>query len=167
MMSDRATRADGRTDSASRLIKATPAAIYQAFLDPNALVRWLPPSGMTACIDVFDPREGGEYQLTLTYDRPDHSAPGKTTEHADVTRGRFLQLLSSRQIVQSVRFDSVDPKFAGEMRTTWLLEPDPEGSIVTITAENVPVGITSEEHEAGFASTLANLAAFVEGTFRR
>src|SRR5262245_472409 len=90
-------------DSASRLISATPAAIYQAFVDPRALVRWLPPSGMTGCIEVFDPREGGEYQITLSYDRPEHSAPGKTTEHADVTRGRFLQLLPNRKIVQSVR----------------------------------------------------------------
>jgi len=166
-MSDAAVRAEGRTDSTSRLISATPAAIYQAFVEPKALVRWLPPSGMTGCIEVFDPREGGEYQITLTYDRPEHSAPGKTTEHADVTRGRFLQLLPNRKIVQSVRFDSNDPGFAGEMRITWRLEPGPDGTTVTITAENVPMGIEPEDHRAGFASTLSNLAAFVEGTFRR
>jgi uncharacterized protein YndB with AHSA1/START domain len=154
--------ANERIDSASRVIKATPETIYRAFLDANALVRWLPPDGMTGRIDAFDPREGGEYRITLTYERPDHSASGKTSDHADVTRGCFLQLIPGRKIVQSVRFESDDPRFAGEMRMTWLLEPDPEGTAVRVIADNVPSGIAPQDHQAGFAHTLANLAAFVE-----
>jgi uncharacterized protein YndB with AHSA1/START domain len=161
-----AGRSGDRTDSALRMIKATPSAIYRAFVDPDAFVRWLPPSGMKGRVDAFDPREGGDYQLTLTYDRSDHPTPGKTTEHADVTHGRFLQLVPGRRIVQSVRFESDDPSFAGEMRLTWRLEPDPGGTMVTITAENVPRGIAPQDHQAGFAATLANLAAFVEPPVR-
>ncbi|WHY82437.1 SRPBCC domain-containing protein [Siminovitchia fortis] len=52
-----------RTDSASRVIKASPQTIYQAFLNPEALVAWLPPKGMSGHIDIFDPREGGTYRM--------------------------------------------------------------------------------------------------------
>jgi uncharacterized protein YndB with AHSA1/START domain len=117
---------------------------------------------MKGRIDAFDPREGGEYRITLTYDRHDQPPRGKTTEHADVTHGRFLQLVPNRQIVQSVRFESNDPRFAGEMRMTWLLEADPEGTTVSIRADDVPEGISPQDHVAGFQATLANLAAFVE-----
>jgi uncharacterized protein YndB with AHSA1/START domain len=152
----------GRVDSASRLIRATPAAIYRAFVNAGTLVRWLPPAGMKARIDAFDPRVGGEYRITLTYDRHDHLARGKTTEHADVTHGRFLQLVPDREIVQTVRFESDDPGFAGEMRINWLLEGHPEGTMVHIRADNIPEGIAPQDHVAGFQATLANLAAFVE-----
>jgi uncharacterized protein YndB with AHSA1/START domain len=83
-------------------------------------------------------------------------------QHADVTHGRFLQLVPNRQIVQSVRFESNDPRFAGEMRMTWLLEGGPEGTTVSIRADDVPGGIAHQDHLAGFQATLANLAAFVE-----
>jgi hypothetical protein len=61
-----------------------------------------------------------------------------------------------------VQFESEDPRFAGEMIMTWLFMPAPEGTMVHITAENVPEGISPADHAAGFAATLANLAAFVE-----
>ncbi len=151
-----------RVDSASRVIRATPDAIYRAFVDPGILIRWLPPTGMTAHIDVFDPREGGEYRITLTYANRSHPSRGKTSEHTDVAQGRFLELVLNHRIVQSVQFDSDDPAFGGEMRMTWRFEPVVEGTCVTISAENVPLGIVATDHEAGFAATLANLAAYIE-----
>jgi uncharacterized protein YndB with AHSA1/START domain len=153
-----------RVDSASRVIKAPPTHIYRAYIDPSALARWLPPKGMTGRIELFDPREGGEYRIVLTYVDADRSAPGKTTREADVVHGRFLELVPDRKIVQSVRFESADPRFAGEMKLTWQLNPVLEGTSVVITAENVPDGITRADHEAGFAATLDNLAAFVEAS---
>ncbi len=72
---------------------ASPRTIYRAFLDPAALASWLPPKGMKGRICGFDPREGGTYHMTLTYDEPAHSAPGKASEHSDVVRGRFLELV--------------------------------------------------------------------------
>ena len=157
-----ATEAGKRVDSASRLIKAAPRRIYQAYLDPHALSAWLPPAGMTARIDAFEPRAGGAYRMALTYDQPDHAAPGKTSQHADVVRGRFLELVPDERIVQLVEFESKDPAFAGEMEMTWLLTAVPGGTHVAILCENVPEGIRHEDHEAGLRSTLENLAAFTE-----
>ena len=151
-----------RVDAASRVIRAEPSAIYGAFVDPAALVQWLPPHGMTGRIEIFEPRVGGEYRIVLTYDRRDESTRGKTTADADVVRGRFLELVSDERIVQSVVFESPDPRFAGDMTMTWRLERAADGTRVAITAENVPEGIAPADHQAGFAATLEKLAAFVE-----
>jgi uncharacterized protein YndB with AHSA1/START domain len=125
------THAPGnRVDAASRVIKASPRRIYEAFMDPKALVSWLPPKGMKAHIDTYESREGGIYQITLVYDEPDHSAPGKTSEDSDVVRGRFLELIPNRRIVELVEFESADPAFAGEMKMTWTLTSVPEGTEV-------------------------------------
>jgi uncharacterized protein YndB with AHSA1/START domain len=151
-----------RTDSASRVIIASPRTIYQAILDPNALVSWLPPEGMRGQIHNFEPREGGSFRITLTYVGTDHSAPGKTSEHSDVVQGRFLKLVPGERIVQIVEFESADSAFAGEMTMTWSLVAAPGGTQVTIVCENVPEGIRQEDHDAGLSSTLQNLAAFFE-----
>jgi uncharacterized protein YndB with AHSA1/START domain len=152
-----------RIDSQSRLISADTATTYNAYINPADLVRWLPPTGMNGRIDIFDRRPGGAYRIILIYDRSAQSSQGKTTEDADVVHGRFLELVPNQKIVQSVQFESDDPRFAGEMTMTWLFTPGPEGTTVQITAENVPEGISPADHAAGFAATLANLAAFVEG----
>lgn len=150
-----------RTDSASRIIVASPQTIYQSFLHEEALVSWLPPEGMSGHIDMFDPREGGTYRLTLTYEM-DHSNPGKTSENTDVSQVKFLELVPNKRIVQSVKFHSDDQEFLGEMKQTWLLESISEGTKVTIICENVPEGIRKEDHDTGLRSTLENLATFTE-----
>ena len=132
-------------------------------MDPKSLVAWLPPKGMIARVDVFEPRQGGTYRIVLMHDEADRSAPGKTSEHSDVVRGRFLELVPNKRIVQSVTFESEDPAFAGEMQMTWTLTEVPGGTDVAIRGENVPAGIRPEDHEQGFRSTLENLAAFIEG----
>jgi uncharacterized protein YndB with AHSA1/START domain len=151
-----------RIDSASRVIRASPHDIYQAYMDPQALVSWLPPEGMQGRIDSFDPREGGIYRMALTYEQPDHSVAGKTSQHSDVVRGRFLKLVAGERIVQLVEFESDDPAFAGAMKMTWTLTAVPGGTEVAILCENVPEGIRQEDHAAGLKSTLENLAAFLE-----
>jgi uncharacterized protein YndB with AHSA1/START domain len=151
----------GRTDSASRIIKASPQTIYRAFLDPKAWVSWLPPEGMSGHIDRFDPREGGTYRMVLTYEGSDHTS-GKTSANSDVVEGRFTELLPDERVVQVVEFESDDPAFSGKMKMIWSLAAVSGGTEVTMTAENVPSGIRPRDHEAGMTSTLANLAAFVE-----
>jgi uncharacterized protein YndB with AHSA1/START domain len=151
-----------RIDSASRVIKASPRTIYQAFLDPEALVSWLPPAGMSGHIYEFDARDGGAYRMSLTYVGTEHSTLGKTSEHADVFQGRFLELVPDERIVQLVEFESDDPMFAGAMTMTWTLSAVPEGTDVTIICKNVPEGIRQDDHDAGMRSTLENLAAFTE-----
>ncbi|MBT2288726.1 SRPBCC domain-containing protein [Paenibacillus albidus] len=150
-----------RKDSASRIIRASAQAIYTAFLDPQALVKWLPPEGMIGHIDEFNAREGEAFRMTLTYVDTNHST-GKTSEDTDVIQGRFLELVQDKRIVQRIEFESEDPSYAGAMIMTWNLITVPEGIKVTIDCENVPEGIGQDEHEEGLRSTLAGLAALLE-----
>jgi len=151
-----------QTHSGSRLIKAPPHVIYQAHLDPQAIARWRPPKGMTAKVHAFEPRAGGTFRMAFIYDQPGPGSRGKTSEDADVFEGRFAELVPDRRIVEVVRFESADPAFAGEMRLTTSLAPTADGTHVTVIAENVPRGISAADHAAGIASSLANLAAYVE-----
>jgi len=151
-----------RIDSASRVIKASQEDIYRAFVDPKALVSWLPPDGMSAEVQAFDARPGGTYRMTLRYERPEHRTRGKTSEDADVVEGKFAELVPNERIVQLVTFASDDPAFAGVMKMTWSLTPVPGGTEVEIKCEDVPPGIRKEDHDVGLRSTLENLSKFVE-----
>jgi uncharacterized protein YndB with AHSA1/START domain len=148
-----------RTDQASRVVAAPPERVYAAFVDPAALLAWLPPGGMTGRFDRFDARPGGSYRLTLTY--PDAGA-GKTTADSDVVEARFVDVVPNVRVVQAVDFVSDDPAFAGTMIMTWAVAATETGTRVEIRADDVPDGISAEDHAAGLASSLANLAAFVE-----
>jgi uncharacterized protein YndB with AHSA1/START domain len=150
-----------RTDTASRLINASPATIYRAHLDPQPLAQWRPPQGMTGRFEAFDPRPGGLFRMVLSYGEAD-GGRGKTSASEDVVEGRFVELVSDRLIVEDVEFDSDDPAFAGVMRITTTLEPVAGGTRVTIRCDDVPEGISAADHEAGLNSTLGNLAAFTE-----
>jgi uncharacterized protein YndB with AHSA1/START domain len=150
----------GRIDSATRFIAARADVIYRAFVDPAAWPHWLPPDNMTGQIQEFDARPGGSYRMALTY-RGDHPNVGKTSDDTDVVEGRFTELVANDRVVQVVTFQSDDPAFAGEMRMTWSLTPVVGGTDVSIVAENVPVGISKADHDAGMRSTLDKLARFV------
>lgn len=149
----------GRTDQASRFIAASAEAIYRAFVDPAAWLKWLPPEGMTGRIDAFDARPGGRYRMTLGYRDGD---AGKTGDGTDVVEGEFVELVPNERVAQRVVFRSDDPRFAGEMRMVWSLSPRPGGTEVAFIAENVPTGISKQDHDAGLRSTLENLARLVE-----
>jgi uncharacterized protein YndB with AHSA1/START domain len=151
----------GRTDRAKRLVRAAPEAVYRAFLDPEALMAWLPPQGMSGRVLRFEPWPGGRYRIELSLQGEGHRVAGKTTERTDVTGGRFLQLVPGRRLVQTVDFESADPAFTGTMVMTWSLDPAPGGTQVEVTAENVPAGISAADHAAGLASSLDNLAGFL------
>ena len=151
-----------RSDTASPIIGASPDTIYQAFLHPASLLQWLPPSNMSGRALEYDFREGGHYRIELRYDAGGSTGTGKTTDRTDVTRGRFLELAPGRRIKQSVEFESSDPAFAGEMTMTWSFEPVSQGAVVTVTADNVPSGISKADHDAGLRSSLDNLADFAE-----
>lgn len=149
-----------RTDSASRIMDATPEAVYAAMTDPAAMVVWLPPQGMRGEMLEFDLRPGGHYRMVLRYE--DSSIAGKTGENSDDVAVRFLDLVPGALVSQAVDFVSDDPAFAGTMVMNWMLRPMPEGTEVTIRAENVPSGISAEDHAEGLASSLDNLASFLE-----
>jgi uncharacterized protein YndB with AHSA1/START domain len=150
-----------RVDTASKLIRASASTIYEAFGTPGAMETWLPPQGMTGNMVAFSFREGCSYRMRLTYNELQH-APGKSSDDADEVEVRFVKLVQAERIEQSVTFNSDDAAFAGEMRVTWLLEPVPGGTLVTVRCEDVPIGIRPEDHQAGLKSTLDNLAVFAE-----
>lgn len=152
-----------RTDTASRLIAAPPERIYAALVDPDALVAWLPPEGMTARFERFDLRPGGSYRLVLTYEDAG-AGRGKATADADVVEARFVRLDPDARVVQEIDFESDDPSFAGTMTMTWALRAVDGGTLVEITADDVSDGISAEDHAAGMASSLANLATHLESS---
>ena len=151
---------EARIDSASRLIRASPEAVYHAFIDPDLLVRWLPPKGARASLDRFEPRPGGEFAMTLTF--ADSATGGKTKDNADVVEGRFVELAPPRKIAQCFTFKSDDPAFAGAMTMIWTLEERAGGTQLSVSAHDVPAGIAKADHQAGMASSLANLAELCE-----
>ncbi len=150
-----------RTDTASRVVAASPSVVYRALIDPAAIVKWRPPKGMTGAIFTFEPHVGGPFRMSLTY--TDGGGHGKTAEQIDIIGGRFVELVPDDRVVEAIEFESDDPAFAGIMRITTLLVPSEGGTEVTIRCEDVPSGISAEDHQAGLASTLANLAAYTEG----
>ncbi|CAL9611065.1 hypothetical protein SUDANB121_05653 [Nocardiopsis dassonvillei] len=149
----------GRVDRSERRIAAPAGEVYRALLDPAALERWLPPAGMTGRMERFDARQGGGFRLALTYREPGR---GKTDADTDVVEVGFAELVPGERVVQRAVFESDDPAYAGTMTMTWALAPDAGGTVVTVTAEDVPPGVSAEDHAAGLASSLAQLAAFVE-----
>jgi len=150
-----------RTDQASRLIGASPHAIYQAMTTPAALVQWLPPVGMSAEMVEFDLRPGGRYRMVLRYD--DAAIAGKAGDGQDIVEARFTELMPDALVVQSVVFVSDDPDFAGTMTMRWMLTPFGAETEVRIVAENVPPGIGEADHLEGINASLKNLATFLEG----
>jgi uncharacterized protein YndB with AHSA1/START domain len=135
---------------------------YAALVDPVALIKWLPPDGMTARFERFDARPGGSYRMVLTY-ADASTSPGKSTADADIVEGRFLDLVPGERVVQAVDFVSDDPAFSGTMTMTWEVTPVDGGTRVGIRADDVPTGITAEDHAAGLAASLSNLAAYLDG----
>ncbi len=151
-----------RTDTASRLISAPPERVYAALVDPDALVAWLPPDGMSGRFERFDARPGGSYRMILTY-ADASAAPGKATADSDVVEARFVDIVPGVRVAQAVDFISDDPAFAGTMTMTWEVAAVDAGTRIEIRAYDVPAGISAEDHAAGLASSLANLAAYLEG----
>ena len=92
-----------RTDRASRVIDASPDQVYAALVDPEALVAWLPPEGMSGRFERFDARPGGSYRLVLTYEQAG-GGRGKATEGSDVVEARFVRLEPGVRVVQEVDF---------------------------------------------------------------
>ncbi|WP_433798436.1 SRPBCC domain-containing protein [Actinomycetospora sp. CA-084318] len=150
-----------RTDRAARVISADPGRVHAALVDPDALVAWLPPEGMRGRIERWDLRPGGGFRMELTY-LDATGAPGKSTGATDVVEVGFGEVTGER-VEWRTEFIAEDPAFAGVMTMTWLLRPAGSGTEVVVTATDVPSGIGQDDHQEAMASSLANLAAVVEG----
>ena len=144
-----------------RVIAAPVTRVFDALVDRDALLAWLPPRGMTAKFERFDPWPGGSYRLVLTYDGP-AGVHGKSSVDSDIVEARYVDIAPNVRVVQAVDFVSDDRAFAGTMTMTWAVEAVDGGTRVDITADDVPDGISAEDHATGLASSLENLATYVE-----
>ena len=149
------------TDRGSAHVRASAQDVFAALTDAEARAVWLPPDGMSGRFERFDAIPGGGYRMVLTYD--DERVRGKTEGNRDVVEVRFGVIDPPRRLVELVDFVSSDPSLGGTMTITWSLTPERDGTRVTITAIDVPDSLSSEQHEAAFAMTLANLDRYLAG----
>lgn len=134
-----------------RVLRAPPERVYKAFLDADAMARWLPPYGFTCRVQHMDARVGGSYRMSFTNFRSGNS-------HA--FGGEYRELVPSERIRYTDRFD--DPNLPGEMLTTVTLRPVLCGTELTIVQEGLPEVIPVEMCHLGWQESLAQLATLVE-----
>ena len=123
----------------SRHINAPRATVYRALLDARAVATWRVLTGMTSYVHEFDAREGGSFRISLTYDAP--AGTGKTTAHTDTYHGSFVKLLTNKQVVEVVEFETTNPALRGEMTITTTLVDADGGTDVLVVYEGLPRGV--------------------------
>jgi uncharacterized protein YndB with AHSA1/START domain len=144
----------------SRHVNAPRSAVYHAFLDARATATWMVPNGMTSQVHAFDPREGGAFRISLTYDEP--TSTGKTNAHTDTYHGRFVKLVPNEQVVEVVEFETADPSMRGEMTITISLADADGGTDILAVHDGLPPGLSPADNEIGWQMSLAKLATLVE-----
>lgn len=152
------------TSRTTRFIKAAPQKVYAAVMDPDALLAWLPPGGMTGRLYDFNGQEGGGYRMSLFYPASEHSMRGKTADKEDMVSVRFVELQPARRIVEAVTFHSDDPAFAGEMRIDIRFDEVAGGTEVTFLCTDIPPGIRPQDNDEGTRLSLDQLARYVEAS---
>lgn len=148
--------AGGQSITVSRVIAAPPGRVYDAFLDPDQLAQWLPPTGFSAEVHHLEPETGGTFRITFT---------GETEELADYGHsfgGEYLELVPGERIVHTDAFETDDPAMAGEMTVTVTFEAVDGGTDVTVLQEGIPEAVPPEDANAGWNDSLSKLAALVE-----
>jgi len=141
----------GNTVRLLRVFKAPPERIYRAFLDPDALVKWMAPHGFTAKVHSLDARAGGSYRMSFT---------NFSTGNSHTFGGTYLELTPHQLIRYNDQFD--DPNLPGQMQMTISLREVLCGTEVTIVQEGVPEQIPLEFCYAGWQESLALLALLVD-----
>jgi uncharacterized protein YndB with AHSA1/START domain len=142
----------------SKLIRARPEEVYEAFMNPAALVEWLPPGEMTGEMHAFYARVGGGYRMSLFFPPTERTFRGKTSDREDMVTVRFVELAPPRRIVEAVNFHATDPALLGEMTIEVTFEEVSVGTEVTFLCKNLPPGLRPEDNEAGTRLSLEQLA---------
>ena len=134
-----------------RVLRAPPERIYRAFLDPDAMVKWLPPHGFTGKVHHLSADVGGTYRMSFT---------NFSTGHSHAFGGEYLDLVPNERIRHTDRFD--DPNLPGEMQTTVSLKKVSCGTELNVVQEGIPAAIPVEACYLGWQESLALLALLVE-----
>lgn len=134
-----------------RVFRAPPDRVYRAFLDAEAMVKWLPPHGFTGKVHHLEAKVGGTYKMSFT---------NFGTGHSHSFGGTYLELIPSERIVHTDRFDDVN--LPGEMKTTISLKKVLVGTEVHIVQEGIPEMIPPEACYLGWQESLTLLTQLIE-----
>jgi len=134
-----------------RVLRAKPERVYRAFLDPDAMVKWLPPHGFTGKVHQLDAKVGGTYRMSFT---------NFSTGHSHAFGGKYLELVPNERIRHTDSFDA--PNLPGEMHTTIILKQVFCGTELSVVQEGIPEAIPPEACYLGWQESLALLAQLVE-----
>jgi uncharacterized protein YndB with AHSA1/START domain len=145
----------GHTITLHRVLRATPDRVYRAFIDPDAMVKWLPPNGFTAKMHEMDARVGGRYKMSFT---------NFTTGQSHSFGGTYVELKPNEKLRYTDVFD--DPNLPGEMVTTVTIVPVSCGVELRVVQEGVPTMIPAEACYLGWQESLTLLAKLVEAEIR-
>ncbi len=141
----------GNTVWLHRVLKSTPEKIYRAFLDADAMAKWLPPHGFTCRVHELEAKVGGSYRMSFA---------NFSTGHGHSFGGKYLELVPNERICHTDEF--YDPYLPGVMQTTITLRPVSCGTEMDIVHENVPEMIPVEACYLGWQESLVQLALLVE-----
>jgi uncharacterized protein YndB with AHSA1/START domain len=134
-----------------RVLTTSPEKVYRAFLEADALAKWLPPNGFLCTVHSFEPKVGGAFRMSFR---------NFTTGHSHAFGGKFLELEPGKRVRYTDTFD--DPNLPGEMEVTVELKKVLVGTDVNITQAGIPDLIPAEACYLGWQESLRNLAKVVE-----
>jgi uncharacterized protein YndB with AHSA1/START domain len=134
-----------------RVLRAPPEKVYRAFLDADAMAKWLPPHGFTGKVHHLEARVGGSYRMSFT---------NFSTGHSHSFGGKYLELVPNERIRHTDSFD--DPKLPGEMQTTISIRQVFCGTELSIVQDGIPEAIPPEACYLGWQESLTLLAQLVE-----
>jgi len=134
-----------------RVLRTTPEKVYRAFLDPDAMVKWLPPHGFTGKVHHLDATVGGTFKMSFT---------NFTSGHGHTFGGEYRELVPNERIRHTDKFD--DPNLPGEMHVTVSLRPVSCGTELHILQEGIPEAIPTEACYLGWQESLTLLAQLIE-----
>jgi uncharacterized protein YndB with AHSA1/START domain len=134
-----------------RVFATQPDKVYRAFIEPDALAKWLPPNGFVATVHQHDAKVGGTYKMSFR---------NFTTGHSNAFDGRYVELVPGQRLRYTDRFD--DPTLPGEMQVTVIMKKVSAGTEIEITQENIPDLIPADACYLGWQESLQNLKRLVE-----
>jgi uncharacterized protein YndB with AHSA1/START domain len=134
-----------------RVLRATPERVYRAFLDPDAMAKWLPPNGFTGKVQQMDAKVGGTYKMSFK-----NFSSGASHSFG----GKYLELVPNERLRYTDVFD--DPNLPGQMLTSIVLKKVSVGTEINVTQEGVPDAIPAEACYLGWQESLTLLAMLVE-----
>ena len=134
-----------------RVLATTPEKAYRAFLEADAVAKWLPPNGFTCTVHHFEPKVGGTHRMSFR---------NFTTGNSHSFGGAYLELVPNERLIYTDKFD--DPNMPGEMKVTVTLKKVSVGTELSIVQEGIPDAIPVEACYLGWQESLRNLAKLAE-----